>query len=68
MLARGSDRPNLHVYHMEAARLMKGLGLISDARRMLQRASELAPPDEAVQARVAQALQELEAPAPAQTT
>jgi tetratricopeptide (TPR) repeat protein len=68
MLARGSDRPNLHVYHIEAARLMKGLGLISDARRMLQRASELAPADEAVQARVTQALQELEAPTPAQTT
>ena len=26
MLARGSDRPNLHLYHMEAARLMKTLG------------------------------------------
>jgi tetratricopeptide (TPR) repeat protein len=69
LLARGSDRPNLYLYHLEAARLMKQLGLTPDARRMLQRARELAPAEEAAQARVSAALQELEsAPSPAQTT
>jgi len=59
MLAAGSDRPNLHLYHLEAARLMAGLGLESDARRMLQRARELAPADEQVQANISQALEQL---------
>jgi tetratricopeptide (TPR) repeat protein len=59
MLAAGSDRPNLHLYHLEAARLMTSLGLESEARRMLQRARELAPPDEAIQTRIAQALEQL---------
>jgi tetratricopeptide (TPR) repeat protein len=61
LLARGSDRTNLHQYHMEAARLMQKLGLSGDARRMLQRARELAPPDDGVRAKIAQALAELEA-------
>jgi tetratricopeptide (TPR) repeat protein len=62
VLAQGSDRPNLFLYHLEAARLMKQLELPVEARRMLQRARELAPPDEAIQARINQALSELESP------
>jgi tetratricopeptide (TPR) repeat protein len=69
LLAHGSDRPNLYRYHLDAARLMKRLGLTAEARRMLQRARELAPADEAEQARVTTALQELEATTgPAQAT
>lgn len=45
LLAAGSDRPNLGLYHLEAGRLMHGLGLDRDARRMLQRASELLAAD-----------------------
>ncbi len=45
ILARGSDLPNLCSYHSEAARLMTDLGLAREARRMLQRASELAGGD-----------------------
>ena len=68
LLAAGSDRPNLHVYHLEAARLMRGLGLTADARRMLQRARELVPDDESSQQRITQALDELEAaPVPGTT-
>jgi len=61
LLARGSDRANLHVYHEQAARLMRGLGLATEARRMLHRARELAPDDEATQTRITQALAELDA-------
>ncbi|HEY2734681.1 MAG TPA: tetratricopeptide repeat protein, partial [Polyangiales bacterium] len=64
LLARGSDRPNLYRYHIEAARLMKGLDLGADARRMLQRARELAPEDEATRARITELLSELD-PTPA---
>lgn len=60
LLARGSDRPNLHDYHEQAARLMLSLGLHDDARRMLLRARELAP-DEAAQQRIAAALEGLPA-------
>jgi tetratricopeptide (TPR) repeat protein len=61
ILAQGSDRPNLPLYHLEAARLMKGLDLTVEARRMLQRARELAPPEaETLQERITKALQELE--------
>jgi tetratricopeptide (TPR) repeat protein len=63
LLARGSDRANLHVYHEEAARLMRGLGLANEARRMLHRARELAPQDEVTQTRLTQALDALEAEA-----
>jgi tetratricopeptide (TPR) repeat protein len=59
LLAAGSDRPNLHVYHLDAARLMASLGLEPDARRMLQRARELAPQDEQIQASISQALEQL---------
>lgn len=41
LLARGTDRPNLHVYHEQAARLMTELGLHDEAHRMLVRAREL---------------------------
>lgn len=46
-LADGSDRAGHFAYHREAARLLEELGLDAEARRMLQRASELAPDDDA---------------------
>ena len=46
-LANGSDRAGHFGYHREAARLLEEIGLTAEARRMLQRASELAPDDEA---------------------
>jgi hypothetical protein len=52
LLARGSDRPNLHIYHEQAARLLRDLELPAEARRMLLRARELAPDDPAVAARI----------------
>lgn len=42
LLSEGSDLPNLLYYHVEAARLLEGLGALEDARRMLARATELA--------------------------
>lgn len=42
LLSEGSDRSNLLHYHVEAARLLEGLGALEDARRMLARAIELA--------------------------
>jgi len=56
LLARGSDRPNLHVYHEQAARLMVSLGLSDEAHRMLLRARELAPDDAAVRGRIEAAI------------
>jgi tetratricopeptide (TPR) repeat protein len=47
LLTKGSDRPNLFAYHLEAARLMQELGFAKDARRTLQRASELASDESA---------------------
>ena len=47
MLAEGSDKANHYVYHREAGRVLADLGLGSQARRMLQRAVELAPDDPA---------------------
>lgn len=41
-LARGSEKANHAVYHREAGRLLKELGLRQEARRMLTRASALA--------------------------
>jgi len=46
-LADGSDRANHYAYHREAARVLDLLGLHAEARRMLLRASELAPDDDA---------------------
>jgi tetratricopeptide (TPR) repeat protein len=59
LLAAGSDRPNLGLYHLEAGRLMHGLGLERDARRMLQRASELVDVDSEQAARARALLAEL---------
>jgi len=44
-LTRGSDRTNHLRYHREAARLLVALGLRDEARRMYQRAAELAEGD-----------------------
>lgn len=59
LLASGSDVQNHFVYHREAARLMQALGHTSDARRMLQRASEVAPDDPEIRADLARRLAEL---------
>jgi tetratricopeptide (TPR) repeat protein len=63
LLARGTDRANLHVYHEQAARLMLTLGLRDEAHRMLLRARELAPDDASVRARIDAALAGHESPA-----
>jgi tetratricopeptide (TPR) repeat protein len=60
LLAAGSDRPNLHIYHEHAARLMRSLDMPAEARRMLQRAAELAPDDAQTQERIASALSQLD--------
>jgi tetratricopeptide (TPR) repeat protein len=60
LLAGGSDLPALHLYHREAARLMLGLNLRSDAKRMLQRALEVAPDDPAVREDLTKRLAELQ--------
>jgi tetratricopeptide (TPR) repeat protein len=60
LLADGSDRQNAFAYELEAARLMQSLGLAAEARRMLQRAREDAPADEAVRARVEELARGLE--------
>jgi tetratricopeptide (TPR) repeat protein len=44
-LSRGSDRVNHLRYHREAARLLEALDLRDEARRMYQRAAELADGD-----------------------
>lgn len=61
LLADGSDRQNAFAYELEAARLMQKLGLSAEARRMLQRAREDAPADEAVRAKVEEIAKSLEA-------
>lgn len=60
LLADGSDRQNAFVYELEAARLMQSLGLSAEARRMIQRARENAPADEAARARVEELARGLE--------
>ena len=59
LLAAGSDVSNHFAYHRHAARLMRELGHGADARRMLQRASELAPDDAEVRAQLERELAEL---------
>jgi predicted Zn-dependent protease len=59
VLAAGSDARNRYTYHRQAARLLRELGHVNDARRMLQRASELAPADPAVRADLERELAEL---------
>jgi tetratricopeptide (TPR) repeat protein len=56
MLAAGSDRSGHLRYHREAARLMTDLGLRDEARRMLQRAHELAADDAEARAEIERAL------------
>lgn len=56
LLARGSDHAAHVHYHREAARLMTDLGLRDEARRMLQRAHELAAGDDAARAEIEAAL------------
>jgi tetratricopeptide (TPR) repeat protein len=59
LLARGSDVPNHCAYYRKAGALMLELGHRADARRMLQRAAEVAPDDPAVRAEIAQELAQL---------
>jgi predicted RNA polymerase sigma factor len=64
LLTQGSDVANLCVYHLEAARLLQQLELGDEARRMLARATELAPADDAaLRERIAARLAELTKPA-----
>jgi len=58
-LAQGSDRANHFRYYSEAGRLLAEMGLRDDARRMLTRASEIAPEDEQVRQRLKARLDEL---------
>jgi tetratricopeptide (TPR) repeat protein len=59
VLASGSDARNRYTYHRQAARLLRELGHAVDARRMLQRAAELAPPDPEIRAELERELAEL---------
>lgn len=59
LLANGSDVANHFVYYRNAARLLRELDQPVEARRMLQRASELAPPDPELRASLANELAEL---------
>jgi tetratricopeptide (TPR) repeat protein len=64
LLANTPDRASAVTYALEATRLMQSLGLAAEARRMLQRAREDAPADEAVRQRLEELAKTLEAPAP----
>lgn len=46
-LSQGSDREHHALYHYEAGRMLRGLGLTEEARRMLTRAQALASDDQA---------------------
>ncbi|MDH5676247.1 MAG: tetratricopeptide repeat protein [Myxococcales bacterium] len=59
ILASGSHVEGHFDYHHQAARLMAGLGNDDEARRMLQRALELAPDDEALRGRLQDELAQL---------
>ena len=56
----GTDRQNHLVYHREAGRVLAELGLVSEARRMLERAAALAEDDEAKAAEIAADLDALD--------
>jgi tetratricopeptide (TPR) repeat protein len=56
ILSEGSDEARAFAYHVEAARLLSVLGQNNDARHMLERALELAPPDESVRAAITEKL------------
>ncbi len=59
-LARGSDHENHVVYHREAGRLLKELGLRQEARRMLTRASALADKSSEISREIEEILAEIE--------
>jgi tetratricopeptide (TPR) repeat protein len=59
-LARGSDRENHVIYHREAGRVLKELGLRQEARRMLMRASALADKSSEISRDIEGILAELE--------
>ncbi|MFN9811841.1 MAG: tetratricopeptide repeat protein [Deltaproteobacteria bacterium] len=59
-LARGNDRENHVIYHREAGRILKNLGLRQEARRMLTRASALADKSSEVSLDIDEILAELE--------
>jgi tetratricopeptide (TPR) repeat protein len=59
LLASGSDVANHFTYYRNAARLLRELDQPAEARRMLQRASELAPADPELRASLASELAEL---------
>jgi predicted RNA polymerase sigma factor len=50
LLAQGSDVAGHFAHHRDAASLLEQLGHRAEARRMLQRALELAPADDALRA------------------
>lgn len=56
-LSQGEDRDNHALYHYEAGRLLRDLGLGDEAHRMLTRAAALAS-DEELQGKIAAALQQ----------
>jgi tetratricopeptide (TPR) repeat protein len=60
MLARGGDIEGRFGYYSEAGRLLAEMGLGEEARRMLVRAEELAPEDEAVREQLKARLAALE--------
>lgn len=62
LLAHGTDLPRLYHYHEQAARLLLGMDMPEDARRMLVRALELSPEEPEIRARLRAALQALEKP------
>jgi tetratricopeptide (TPR) repeat protein len=60
ILSSGSDRANHFLYYSEAGRLLGELNIKDEARKMLQRASELAPDDDAVRQALKERLQALD--------
>lgn len=59
LLAQGSDVLNHCTYYRQAARLMLALGHRTEARRMLQRAAEVAPDAPEIRAEIAAELDKL---------
>jgi tetratricopeptide (TPR) repeat protein len=60
LLSRGADREGLPLYHREAARVLAELGLVAEARRMLQRAGALVEGDPEALADIEQRLAALD--------
>jgi tetratricopeptide (TPR) repeat protein len=59
LLTNGSDRANFFGYYSEAGRLLSELKITGEARRMLQRALEFAPEDDAVRKAIAEQIHQL---------